>query len=132
MTQEERDNLLVGLVQSVNDIKQDVKEMDTRLTKEIGEIRQEMEEMDSRLTKEIGEIRQQMEEMDSRLTKELERQRMNMARMENELTDKIDALFDARQISLEKAETFENGFKSIEDILDNHNMRISVLESKLG
>ena len=80
----------------------------------------------------IKQLTEKINEVDAKLTQELERQRMNMTKMEVELIDKIDALFDARQISLEKAETFENGFKSIEDILDNHNMRISVLESKLG
>lgn len=84
------------------------------------------------LSKVVAEIRNGMQEMDSRLTAELERQRKNMAAMEYNLSEKIDALFDAREISLENDQKQDKKFKSIENILEGHSLRISILESKLS
>ena len=114
MTQEERDKMLENLSKSVEDIK-------------IG-----MKEMDNRLTAKIEEQGKAMKEMDTRLSAELERQRKNMAAMEYNLSEKIDALFDAREMSLEKAVKHDKKFKSIENILERHGLRISILESKLS
>lgn len=62
-------------------------------------------------------------------TAELERQRKNIARLEHTLNDKIAALFDAREINLDKFKDQEKKFESINRILDNHNARIFKLET---
>lgn len=84
-----------------------------------------VEKMDNRLTTKL-------EEQGKSMTTELERQRKNMAAMEYNLSEKIDALFDARQISLENDQKQDKKFKSIEHILEGHSLRISILESKLS
>ena len=132
MTQEQRDKMLENLSKSVEDIKIGMKEMDSRLTVKIEEQGKAMKEMDSRLTAKIEEQGKAMKEMDNRLSAELERQRKNMAAMEFNLSEKIDALFDAREMSLEKAEKHDKKFRSIENILERHGLRISILESKLS
>ena len=121
MTQEERDKMLENLSKSVEDIKVTQYEMKTA-----------MKEMDSRLSAKIEEQGKAMKEMDNRLSAELERQRKNMAAMEYNLSEKIDALFDAREMSLEKSEKHDKKFRSIENILERHGLRISILESKLS
>ena len=88
--------------------------------------------MDDRLTKKFEELDKKIEEVENKLTKELEQQRMNMAKLEYDLNDKIEALFDARQISLEKNEIQNKRFKSIENTLEKHQLRIAILESKLS
>lgn len=114
MTQEQRDKMLIDL------------------SKAVVEIRNGMQEMDSKLTAKLEEQGKAMQEMDNRLTAELERQRKNMAAMEYNLSEKIDALFDAREISLENDQKQDKKFKSIENILEGHSLRISILESKLS
>ena len=114
MTQEERDIILKDL---------------STLTKRLN---QKMDELDKKLQEECKKLNDKIEETKYKLTKEIEQQRMNMAKMEYELGDKIDALFDARQISIENDEIQEQKFKSIENTLEKHQLRISILESKLS
>ena len=131
MTQEQRDKMLENLSESVEDIKLSIQEMDNRLTAKLEEQGKVMQEIDNRLTAKLEEQGKVMQKMNIRLTAELERQRKNMAGMEYNLSEKIDALFDAREMSLEKAEKQDKKFKSIENILEGHSLRISILESKL-
>ena len=138
MTQEERDKMLENLSKSVEDIKmtqegmqQEIKRLQ-KIEKSVEDIKIGMKEMDNRLTAKIEEQGKAMKEMDNRLSAELERQRKNMAAMEYNLSEKIDALFDAREMSLEKAGKHDQKIKSIENILERHGLRISILESKLS
>ena len=93
---------------------------------------EQRDKMLENLSKSVEDIKIGMKEMDNRLSAELERQRKNMAAMEYNLSEKIDALFDAREMSLEKAEKHNKKFRSIENILERHSLRISILESKLS
>ena len=101
------------------------------LTKTVSEIKTAQDKRDKMfedLSKTVGEIKETQDDMKL----ELERQRKNMAAMEFNLSEKIDALFDAREMSLEKAEKHDKKFKSMENILERHGLRISILESKLS
>jgi len=120
MTQEQRDKMLENVSKAVDDIK---------ITQD--GMQQEIKRL-QKLEKSVEDIKIGMKEMDNRLTAELERQRKNMAAMEYNLSEKIDALFDAREMSLEKAVKHDKKFKSIENILERHGLRISILESKLS
>ncbi len=134
MTPEEHD-LLVNLAKDVSGLKQDMKKIDNRLTVEIAGLKQDMKKIDNRLTVEIAGLKQDMKKMDNKLTvvtSELERQRKNMAVMEFNLSEKIDALFDEREINAGNFKTNRKKFKSIDTILEQHAYRISTLESKIN
>ena len=127
MTQEERDKMLENLSKSVEDIKVTQEEMQQEI-----KMLQKLEKSVEDIKVNQDEMKTAMKEMDNRLSAELERQRKNMAAMEYNLSEKIDALFDAREMSLEKAEKHDKKFRSIENILERHGLRISILESKLS
>lgn len=52
--------------------------------------------------------------------------------LENNLYDRTAALFDAREVSLDKFKENNKKIKSIDDTLENHAFRISLLESKIS
>jgi phenylalanyl-tRNA synthetase alpha subunit len=51
--------------------KQDVSELELKLTKEIENTRKEIKELDVKLTKEISDVRKEIKELDIKLTKEI-------------------------------------------------------------
>lgn len=61
-----------------------------------------------------------------------EKQRQDFARLEHVMYDRTAALFDAREISLEKDNNLYLKLKSLEHVLDKHHYRISELESKFN
>lgn len=80
MTEEQRDNILISMSTKLDNLDDKVNKLDDKVNK-----------MEKRLLKKIDNN-----------TTELIRQRENIARLEFVLTDKIDALFDAREVSLDK------------------------------
>lgn len=103
MTDEQRDNLLLSIASKID------------------KNTAQLEENTAQIKKNTAQIKEN--------TAELERQRKNVARLEHTLNDKIAALFDAREVNLDKFEDQEKKFESINRILDNHNARIFKLET---
>lgn len=110
MTDEQRDNLLLSIV--------------SKIDKNTAQLEKNTAQLE-RNTAQIKENTAKIQEN----TVELERQRKNIARLEHTLNDKIAALFDAREVNLDKFEDQEKKFESINRILDNHNARIFKLET---
>lgn len=103
MTDEQRDNLLLSIASKID------------------KNTAQLEENTAQIKKNTAQIKEN--------TAELERQRKNVARLEHTLNNKIAALFDAREVNLDKFEDQEKKFESINRILDNHNARIFKLET---
>lgn len=110
--QEERDNMLVNSLETVSHLIAATND----LAKEVKDIKQLMKEKDDNL---IG------------MTEKIERQIILIDDIEYSLYKNIDKLFNDRQISSAKISFYNEKIKSIENILDMHNLRISRLESKL-
>ena len=132
MTQEQRDILLEKLSETVNEINEWKNKTDKTLTELTGKVN-EINDWKKRTDKTLTELTETVDDIRlevSDISEELVRQRRNMARMEYNLSEKIDALFDAREIGLEKFEEYHNKFRSIDDTFEKHHLRISKLESK--
>ena len=61
-----------------------------------------------------------------------QKQRIDLAKLEDNMYDRTKALFDAREISLEKDEDLYSKIKSIDRLLEKHHYRIAELESKVN
>ena len=134
MTQEQRDALLLSLA---DDVKKN-KERDNLLTSLADDVKK-IKERDKLLTsladdvkvlKENNKLLFSLADDVKELKVESVRQRENLARLEFTLLDKIEALFDVREINSDKFKEHDNELKSINRILGNHNRRILNLESK--
>ncbi len=115
MTETQRDEMLISISNAVK--KHD--EMLVDLLKEVHNIKEEQVSQ-----------REDMTKMGKTLALELVRQRKNMAKMEYNLGDKIDALFDVKEIYEEKFIENDENIKSIRNNLDLHDIRLVALESK--
>lgn len=113
MTEEQRDNILISMSTKLDNLDDKVNKLDDKVNK----LDDKVNKMEIRLLKKIDNN-----------TAELIRQRKNIARLEFVLTDKINALFDAREVSLDKFEEHQKNFESINKVLDSHEARIFSLE----
>ena len=137
MTEEQRDNLLLSMAESL-------KSMDTRIGK-LENVQQEvleklegqgiriekLENVQQEVLKDLKEQRisiKKVENIQQEILKEAERQRMNTARLEYNLTDQIRALFDVREINKDKFKEHDKILKSIDETLDSYNRRLLKLE----
>ena len=114
---EERDKLLASLV---DNMKKD-EERDKLLASLVDNMKKD-EERDKLLASLVNDVKE--------LKVESVRQRENLARLEFTLLDKIEALFDVKEINSDKFKEHDNELKSINRILGNHNRRLLNLESK--
>ncbi len=158
MTEEQRDNLLLSMAESL-------KSMDTRIGKlenvqqevleklegqgirieKLENVQQEvleklegqgvriekLENIQQEVLKELegqGVSIKKVENIQQEILKEAERQRMNTARLEYNLTDQIRALFDVREINKDKFKEHDKILKSIDETLDSYNRRLLKLE----
>ena len=117
MTNEQRDDLLLSMATKIDKIDDKVNNLEEKIVK----LSYEVKKNTAQIEKHTVQIEQN--------TAELARQRENIAHLEFTLTNKINALFDAREISLDKFKEFKKKFESINKILDNHNARIFKLET---
>ena len=117
MTEEQRDELLLSLA---DNMKKD-EERDKLLASLVDNMKKD-EERDKLLASLVNDVKE--------LKVESVRQRENLARLEFTLLDKIEALFDVREINSDKFKEHDNELKSINRILGNHNRRLLNLESK--
>lgn len=118
-TLKKHDEILVDLVKEVHNIKEE----------QVSQ-REDMTKMGKTLTAELVSQREDMTKMGKTLGAELVRQRKNMAKMEHDLGEKIDALFDVKEICYDKFAENDENIKSIRDNLDLHDIRLLALESK--
>lgn len=116
-----------------------LEEQFVKITKELNKIKEKMEkrieELEKKikeLEKKIKELEKKIEKLENRFNEHDNKQRNDLARLEQNLTDKISALFDARQISLEEDENLNRRIKSIENVIDKQGFRIAKLESKVN
>lgn len=117
MTDEQRDNLLLSISTKIDNIDGKVNKLDDKVNN--------LEGVVVKLSEEVKKNTAQIEKN----TTELARQRENIAQLEFTLNDKISALFDAREVNLDKFEDYEKNFKSINIILDYHSARLFKLET---
>ena len=117
MTQEQRDELLLSLVDNMKKNK----ERDELLISLANDVK-ELKENNKLLFSLANDVKE--------LKKESIRQRQNLADLEYRLLDKIEALFDVREINSDKFDEHDQELKSINRILGNHNRRLLTLESK--
>lgn len=106
MTQEERDNILMNLAKNQEKLCEGQEKLKTQICG--------LEEGQENLEGEVLGLKDYL------------------ALKEVELYDKIKALFDAREVSLDKFKENDRNLKSIRDILEQHSFRLSILESKVN
>ena len=124
MTDEQRDNLLLSISTKIDNIDGKVNKLDDKVNN--------LEGVVVKLSEEVKKNTAQIEKNTAQIEKnttELARQRENIAQLEFTLNDKINALFDAREVNLDKFENHEKNFESINRILDYHSTRLFKLET---
>ena len=143
MTDEQRDNLLLSMFETINNLDAKVDEkidnLDDKFEKKLEGYHQEVEKYHQELEgyhQEVENYHQKLEryhqeflDKHKEIVDELERQRINLAKVENNLTDQIRALFDVKEINEEKCNEYDTRFKEIDRRLDWHNRRILRLET---
>jgi len=124
-------------------------EQDERIEKRFAEqderIEKRFAEQDERIEKHFAEQDERinhLEEHVRQIDETLKAQRMELVDMmerqtqklsiliENSITKRLDALYDARDISLEKDKELEGRIQTLETQMDNVQTRVTVLEAK--
>ena len=134
MTEEQRDGILISLSEQVSlmtnkidtveeNLTEKISAVEDRLTIKINDVDKKIDAVEDKLTKKINVV-------EKTLTDELIRQRKNLAKTENNLSEKIEALFDVREINSDKFQEHDEKLESIMQALDRHHSRIFKLESK--
>lgn len=124
MTEEQKDNILLSIVTKIDKLDDKIGKLDDKVNKlddKVNKLDNKVNVLEENVTKLNVEVKKN--------TEELIKQREKMAYLEYKLTDKIDALFDAREVSSDKFKEHQKEFESINRILDNHNARILKLET---
>ena len=159
MTQEERDEILINLSKDMSSMKTKISSMEERISsmeERISSMEERisgmeerisgmeerisgMEENISSLNSRFDVLNQKVDALDKKFTiitdnlqKQIIELRQHMVVLENNLYEKISALFDAREVSLDNFERQDKSIKSIHNILEHHSYRISMLESKVN
>ena len=151
MTEQQRDDLFLAMFQSMNkkdelmtEMYHEMTEMRKEMKSEMKEIRTEMKEMRTEMkdmrtemaemkheikanTEAINELREQTKAN----TEAIKENRRGLAKLEVTLSDKIDILFDVREINSEKFKKQDEEISSIKRTLKNHYSEIMHLKSKI-
>lgn len=131
MTDEQRDQILITIVSKIDSLDDKVNKLDDKVNKLDDKVNK-LDDKVNKLDDNVNELEKNVKQLGievKRNAEELVRQREKMAQLEYTLTDKINALFDAREISSDKFKDHQKEFESINRILDNHNARILKLEN---
>lgn len=115
MTGNERDNCLIQLVKSVNNLDSRIDSIDTKLN-----------DVNSSLSARIGSI-------DAKLNENIEftkRISSSVAVIEEEHGSKLKALFDGYKCNSEKLDKIETDIKNIHSILQKHDDEIYLIKSR--
>lgn len=131
MTDEQRDNLLLSISTKIDNIDGKVNKLDDKVNNLEGvvvKLSEEVKKNTAQIEKNTAQIEKNTAQIEKNTT-ELARQRENIAQLEFTLNDKINALFDAREVNLDKFENHEKNFESINRILDYHSARLFKLET---
>ena len=120
MTEKERDEILLELKDKINVVEDNMKEMKN----DINEMREDVTVMQGN----IGNLNVQMAEVKT----ELSSMSGSVATIEVVHGEKIQALFDIIEEPLKKSLAVEAEVKSHKDYLNEHDIRIRTLESKIS
>ena len=102
------------------------------MTKVLEKFTKEIYKEFDKIYKEFDKIYNRLDALEKRFDEHEDKQRKDLALLEHTLSDKIDALFDAREVSLDEDENLNKKIKSMENILEIHNFKIAELESKIN
>jgi len=82
-TKEDLKNIELKLTKEIEQVRKEIKEVDLRLTKEVKSV-------ELRLSKEIEQVRKEIKEVEAKLTKEIEQIRKEIKEVELKLENKIE------------------------------------------
>jgi len=125
MSEEKITKILFDLKGSIMDLAEKQNENFIALNKRLDNI-------DKRFDKHEKQQKIDFENIIKRFDQHEQKQRIDLAKLENDMYDRTKALFDAREISLEKDEDLYSKIKSIDKLLEKHHYRIVELESKVN
>ena len=98
------------------------------MQKELTEVKQSQTKLDS-MQAEIAEIKQSQTKLDS-IQQEITEIKQSQTRMENDLGKKVGLLHDGWQSHNEKLELILGKLDTIEEKVENHDIKIAVLDRR--
>lgn len=126
MTENERDNCLIQLVKSVNNLDSKLDDVNSNLNSRIDNLDSKLNDVNSNLNSRIDSI-------DSKLNENIEfTKRINgsVAVIEEEHGSKLKALFDGYKCNSEKLDKIETDIHNIQSILQKHDDEIFLIKSR--
>jgi len=136
MSEEKVEKMFYDLKCSIECLSKQQKEEFEKIDKKLKEYKRQEEEEFEKINKKLEEYKRlgkaDFERIIKLFKQHEEKQRHDFARLEQVMYDRTEALFDARECSLEKDEDLYSRIKSIDKILEKHHYRITELESKVN
>jgi predicted transposase YbfD/YdcC len=101
--------------------KQDVSELELKLTKEIENTRKEIKELDVKMTQEISNVRKEIKELDVKMTQEISNVRKEIKELDVKLTKEIKELDvkltkEIKELDVKMTQEISNVRKEIKDL----------------
>lgn len=74
------------------------------------------------MTKMYAEMQEMRKELNEKIDKKANKQ--DIVRLENKIDEKLEALFDAREVGIDKDEEISNGLQRVEKKVDKLELRV--------